>query len=367
MIVSASTSTRILRSSLLSGPLAVPTNGSGSTVPLALYPPGSDFSGFIILDPLTGESVNGSVYSMARAIAPSDPLFDSPQTMDGGGSGNSMPELETGFYRVVRDGVHIYGLTNGAVLSGTMQFLIEFAVGSTDQIVGVSFYDENSSPIIGASAQGAGNFWTLDWNTQMLPNGNCSIYAELDFASDAPVISAPVAVTVNNAISFPNYFSRNYGSQMWIYAETAPNASYRIDMYGQNTNYLGHFSGTVDSSGTISFLWGLNGLSDTNFFGVFSVTSSAQYSQQNAMKRNAYTNASPAFQGLITNSYIPAGGGMASTAIQIWLKQLSWSPGNGWAIAYSPLVASDSPTTCSIICEASSKRQGDEQRFQKKL
>ena len=151
-------------------------------------------------------------------------------------------------------------------------------------------------------------------------------------------------------ISFPNYFSRVYGSQMWIYAETIPNASYRIDMYGQNTNYLGYFSGSADSSGTISFLWGLSGLSDTNFFGVFSVTPSAQYSQQNAMKQNAFTNATPAFQGLITNGIVPAagGGGMASTAIQIWLKELAWSPGDGWAIAYSPVVADDTAGAYSI-------------------
>lgn len=55
----------------------------------------------------------------------------------------------TGFYRVVRDGVHIFGLTNGTVLSGTIQQPIEFAVDATDEIVGVSFYDTNENPVIG--------------------------------------------------------------------------------------------------------------------------------------------------------------------------------------------------------------------------
>ena len=78
-------------------------------------------------------------------------------------------------------------------------------MSSTDEIVGVVFYDENNSPIIGASAQGVGNGWPLTWNTPMSFNGSNNIYAELDFATDNPVISVPVTVTVSNVISFPNY------------------------------------------------------------------------------------------------------------------------------------------------------------------
>ncbi len=174
-----------------------------------------------------------------------------------GGSGNPMPPgmgdtnslsggntnlwpVSTGFYRVVRDGVHLWGLTNGMVVSNELVTPIEFAVDNiTDQIVGVTFYDENNSPLIGASASGSGNSWTLVWNTTMSFNGDYDIYAELDFASNNPVVSNPVSVTVNNVISFPNYFSRVYGNQMWIYAQTIPDAAYELDLYDENTNYLG--------------------------------------------------------------------------------------------------------------------------------
>ena len=87
-------------------------------------------------------------------------------------------------------------------------------------------------------------------------------------------------MTVNNAISFPNYFSRVFGSQMWIYAATIPNASFSIDMYDENTNYLGTFADYADGSGIISFLWDLtdgsgNTFDSTNFLGVFTVDTSS--------------------------------------------------------------------------------------------
>ena len=196
------------------------------------------------------------------------PQFDDPQPLDGGsGSGGASPAPTTGFYRVVRDGVHIYGLTNGMILSGSVSIPLEMSLVSTNEIASVTFYD-GDSPLIGSSAHAnAGGGWVLDWNTSMTPNGNHSIYAEVDFVTDDPVTNVPVTVAVNNVISFPNYFSRVFGDWMWLYAETIiPNAGYRIDIYGQNTNYLGHFSGTTDGNGTISFLWGLSGLTDTNFY-----------------------------------------------------------------------------------------------------
>lgn len=102
----------------------------------------------------------------------------------------------------------------------------------------------------------------------------------IDYASDTPAVSVPVTVTVSNVISFPNYFSRVFGNQMWIYAETIPNAAYQIDMYDENTNYLGSFVDYADGGGYISFLWDLtdgNGhtFDSTNFYGVFTVDTSS--------------------------------------------------------------------------------------------
>ncbi len=266
----------------------------------------------------------------------------------------------------MRDGVHIFGLTNGAVLSGAVQFPIEFALGSTDEISGVVFYDENNSPIIGATTGGSGNYWTLTWNTAQSSNGSHNIYAEIDFASDAPAVSVPVSVTVNNIISFPNYFSQIYGSQMWVYAETIPNAAYQLDIYDENTNYLGTFNDYADSGGYISFLWDLtdgNGhtFGSTNFFGVFTVdTSSLSSSLSVSQNVKAGAQTSPAsFQttslpqktfGQKVQSYgvRPNASSSSTSAPQTWSKEPSWSPGNSWAIAYSPLNPNDSVSTLRI-------------------
>lgn len=119
MIARTSVSTAMTGPSLPPVPLAMPVNGSGAAVPLCLYPPGFDLSGFVILDPLTGISVNGSAYTIG-AFSLTGSQLDGPQPLEGGGgsgSGNSMLEPETGFYRVVRDGAHLFGITNGMTLS----------------------------------------------------------------------------------------------------------------------------------------------------------------------------------------------------------------------------------------------------------
>lgn len=84
-------------------PLVMPANGSGSAVPLAIYPPGFDLSAFIIFDPSTDEWVSGSGYTI-KPLSLKAPLdtrrpLDGPQPDDPQGdsaSGNNM-----GFYRVI--------------------------------------------------------------------------------------------------------------------------------------------------------------------------------------------------------------------------------------------------------------------------
>ena len=156
---------------------------------------------------------------------------------------------DPGFYEVVRDGAHIFGLTNGAVLTGEVQFPIEYAVANADQITDNAFYDTNNSPIIGAAGLGTNNQWILDWSTAMSPNGTYTIYAEIDYASNEPAMSLPVTVTVSNVIQFPNYLTQLYGNQMWIFAQTIPNAAYEIDMYDESNIYLGSFEDYSDPDG----------------------------------------------------------------------------------------------------------------------
>lgn len=297
---------------------------------------------------------------MTTSTAKTSAEYVSPQPLSNGNDGsNTTAAPGTGFYRVVRDGVHIFGLTNGTVVTGTMQFPIEFALGSTDEIVGVSFYDDSDSPIIGATSDGDGNSWTLTWDTSKSFNGSYNIYAQIDFAADDSVASVPISVTVSNIISFPNYFSQIFGSQMWIYAETIPNAAYELDLYDENTNYLGSFFDSADSSGVISFLWDLtdgngNTFTSTNFIGVWTVdtsSSSFQSLNQKQVSHNFQAAApaqKPIGQTAKANGVKPNGGTAGASATTTWANEPSWSPGNSWAIAYSPLAVNDPVTTYRI-------------------
>jgi hypothetical protein len=333
--------TAALESFVPAVPMVMPANGSGDALPLAIYPPGFDLSSYIIFDPITGELVNGSEFIMS-SLSPED-----PQPLGGGSGGGPVLVPETGFYRVVRDGVHLFGITNGITLSGEILVPIEYALDNTDEIAGVTFY-ANGSPLIGASATSTGGGWMLDWNTRMMPNGSYNVTAEIDFVTDNPVTSTPATVTVTNTISFPNYFSRMFGSQMWIYAVTIPNVICQIDMYDENTNYLGFFQDYADGNGVISFLWDLtdgNGhtFNSTNFYGVFTVDTSSLIVLQAVRNNLQMTNSgSPTFTKIAktvstSGRITPNDGGSSASALQTWASEWNWSGNDNFVIAYAPL------------------------------
>jgi hypothetical protein len=176
----------------------------------------------------------------------------------------------------------------------------------------------------------------MNWDTRMMTNGTYNLNPETDFVTDDPVPGSTVSVTVSNAISFPNYFTRFFGSQMWVYAQTTtPDADYEVDMYDESDNFLGSFTGSVDDNGVISFVWDLtdgNGytFTDQTFYGVFTVST-----------------ASPNFRsGVHPNA---GGGSSSSSATQTWAREPGWSPGDSWVIAYSPLIRNNVPITLGIF------------------
>lgn len=259
---------------------------------------------------------------------------------DANGNGIYDPATESDWRTPETNGVYFIGLTNGMVLSGIVSLPVEMYEVSTDQIAGTTIYG-SGQPLVGAAAQN--NYtpwlnWQMNWNTLMVTNGTYTISPEADFVTDDPTPGSTISVTVSNAISFPNYFTCFFGDQMWIYAQTTtPDANYEIDMYDESGNYLGAFTGSADDNGAISFIWDLtdgngNTYTDTTFYGVFTVTSASP-----SVKYGVHPDA--------------GGSSSSSSATQVWTKEPSWTVGNSWAIAYSPLNVNDSGGSTLSISE----------------
>lgn len=162
--------------SVASVPMAIPADGSGVAVPLAIYPPGFDLSNLLIFDSLTGEAVSGSGYAVS-AVALNSPL-DGPFPLDGGGSPGGGPTNapETGFYQVARLGVHIIGLYNftNYVVSNTIVMPFEVAndTGSVRSIVVMvdGAHYRGADPVIAPNISG-----TITMDTSFLENGNHTV------------------------------------------------------------------------------------------------------------------------------------------------------------------------------------------------
>jgi hypothetical protein len=198
-------------------------------------------------------------------------MVSSDDSTNGSGFQASPP----GFFRVVRNGVHCIGLTNGQVVSGTVTIPLEIAAPDGDPITGAVLQVEGNPAPGGAALQGANNLWTFTWDTTAIPNGIHQVTAAVIFGEDATDIEMTNSLTVaiTNVLSFPYYFTQEYGvgNEMWVYAQTIqPNIYWEVDVYASQTNYLGYFD-DYSSDGSINFVWGLQTnqnfppLTDTSF------------------------------------------------------------------------------------------------------
>src|SRR5882724_10325968 len=138
-------------------PMVMPADGKSRPLPLVIYPPGFDISGMLVYDPRISDWVFGSQYvrptplmSYSRAgslmtgdLDPSGGGGDSPD------SGGTATVPETGFYRVVRNGAHLWAMTNDTTFSGVVTIPVEVGNDSGDGsgiLLNVSLV-ENGSPV----------------------------------------------------------------------------------------------------------------------------------------------------------------------------------------------------------------------------
>ena len=282
-------------------PMAIPVNGSGGGVPLALYPPGFDLSGFLIYDPATGETLSGAGYT----VTASSPLTarlsgdgSSPTPMGGpvpdGGSGDIVSEPETGFYQVVQDGVQILNsalasLTNGPISNSVT---IGFEAGNADPNNGTNLLGSplqevivmvdgtryrGADPLIAPGIRGAFNF-----DTSFLENGDHTVQVVASWLNPDLTdpnnhffsrYSDPFTLSVSNVIYYPDWDDEigELGFAYYSFETTCTNSTWQIDIYDISNNLAKTLTGNT-GDGFVETNWDLVDLN-----GVTRATNDADY------------------------------------------------------------------------------------------
>lgn len=249
------------------GPMVVPTDGSGVAVPLLLYPPGFDLSGFTILDPVTGESVSGSGYvASPQPLIPQSP--DIPQPM--GGSPVDPPAPTTGFFCV-------YHIPNwladfsGYTFDGPTFIPVDYAAPDAP----VDYVDSTTVLINGqptdyavftSDVYGGVTNWGMGIYFDRIPNGTNTIQLlttvrQSDTLNDqTPYMvfsNAPQTITIGNTFIYTNWANLILSNTYTFNAQSSvPNVNWEIDIYDAYGNFVNYQTG-YSSDGNISWTWNL--------------------------------------------------------------------------------------------------------------
>jgi hypothetical protein len=224
-----------------------------SLVPLALYPPGIDLSGQVIIWP------DGSIDEWSADLVEKWRLFQQetggPQTEDSGDGG----EPGCGFYRVVRTGLHLFGITNGTVLSGLVPIPVEFGFTDTNRTIDQVFLTDNDSDdnLPGSSFPefplGEGESPAGVWDTTHVTNGNYTLQLGALLDDGTVLLDTPIAVTVSNLIFQPDPWNVG-GEAIYVGFQTVfTNGVWHLDVYDHDQAYLGYLEGEIDADGYCNY------------------------------------------------------------------------------------------------------------------
>jgi hypothetical protein len=248
--------------------MATRADGTGAIVPLAIYPPGFDLSGFLIYDPAVSDWVSGANYVRpdlpAMALAGATPLRGpgGPDGPDPSGPSGS------GFYRVFHIPDWAFNVTN-YTYDGPTFFPVDFAdymdlVDDVKLLVNgqVTDYAEFMPYDMGNGQTNWGmgiyfdRFASGSYTIQLVSSLRLS-----DIVGDGEVylsLSNKVrTITINNQITFTNWTDAIQSDTYTFGAQIAnPNSDWWIDIYDANGDYVNTGSGHT-SNGHISWTWDL--------------------------------------------------------------------------------------------------------------
>jgi hypothetical protein len=255
-------------------PTVIPKDGSKAPMPLGIYPPGLDLSGYIIIW-LDGSIDEWSKELVEKWRAIRNEESGDPQPEDAGGDGPG-----TGFYQVVRDGVHVVSVTNltNGVLSGIMGILIE--AGNADwagaDLKGVL----NCAMLIVDGEKFAGDGvlgpppaypWQFNMDTAYLENGDHTVQVQVLWTNPDSTdnnnqflerYSDVIPISVSNTVFYPQWEPQvgEAGISAYYLRTVFTNQPWQIDITDQNGTYLQTLTGYA-TNGVIEAFWNLT---DTN-------------------------------------------------------------------------------------------------------
>jgi hypothetical protein len=331
---------------MASGPLAVPLNGSGGGAPVAIYPPGFDFSNFNIFDPITGETTSGADYVSLASTQDLPMPSDDPQPNGSGGSSAST----TGFFRVFHIPNYLINFTN-YTFGGLWFIPIDYAAPDADVN-----YVEDTTVLIGGQptddAQfmpydiGGVTYWGVGINFARFPNGTNTIQLittvrQSDEISDqTPYMvfsNAPAAINIQNQISYTNWSDLIINGSYTFNLQCLPNVDWQIDIIDWNNQWVNGATGH-SSDGNISWTWNLvdwqgktrgNFDSDPAFFPYITITGNLSASPQNGgAQPNAGSSSTSTWGDPFGHQYPSIGGWLFSYMDRFYLDATPYPLGD---------------------------------------
>lgn len=244
-------------------PMATRADGTGSIVPLALYPPGFDLSNFLIYDPVVSDWVSGATYDRQVPL-----LSRTDGPMDGPGD-DPGPGVTSGFYRVFHIPDWAFNVTN-YTYDGPTFFPVDFA-DYMDRVENIEVLLDGE-PIADAAtfmpyffSTGETN-WGMGVYFDLFPSGTYQIQLRTTLRlSDAVgedmvvlVLSNKTrTIVVDNEVTFQNWDDLIQTTNFTFHAQTKrANTDWWIDIYDAWDNYVNGGYGHT-SNGQIQWTWNL--------------------------------------------------------------------------------------------------------------
>ncbi len=171
--------------------------------------------------------------------------------------GDPSAPTSQGFYRVVRTGLSIFGITNGSVLTKAVELPVEVGLINVGELAAVALVETNDNSLGEFIHEDRSGLRVGKWRTGYSTNGTYVLQAtaHLGEAPSSIFFSAPTTVLVSNLFSFVDAFPVA-GFLMHFETKTVlTDGTFTAHVYGEGTpnpsNQIVSFGGIISATGQL--------------------------------------------------------------------------------------------------------------------